>query len=65
MRLVKGRKEKREEPMNEERFRFPAVQETWEISCALHDEDWNEPATAKGKADPRAVAQGFGGSAVA
>jgi hypothetical protein len=51
--------------MNEERFRFPAVQETWEISCALHDEDWNEPATAKGKADPRAVAQGFGGSAVA
>ena len=36
MRLIKGRKAKREEPRNEERFRFPAVQEPWEVSCASH-----------------------------
>ena len=53
MRLIKGRKAKREEPQNEERFRFPAVQEPWEVSCASH-EDWEEPPVGKGKADPKA-----------
>ena len=50
MRLLKGRKVKREEPLDEERFQFPAVQEAWEVSCA----DWKEPAVGKGKADPKA-----------
>ena len=53
MRLIKGRKVKREEPPNEERFRFPAVQEPWEVSCAS-DEDWEEQAPEKGKADAKA-----------
>jgi len=53
MRLIKGRKSKREEPRNEERFRFPAVQEPWEVSCTLH-EDWEEPPVGKGKADAKA-----------
>jgi len=33
MRLIKGGKAKREEPRNEDRFQFPAIQETWEVSC--------------------------------
>jgi hypothetical protein len=53
MRLIKGRKAKREEPRNEERFRFPAIQETWEVSCTAYEE-WDEPAPEKGKADPKA-----------
>jgi hypothetical protein len=53
MRLIKGRKAKREEPRDEERFRFPAVEETWEVSCASL-EDWEEPPLGKAKADPKA-----------
>jgi hypothetical protein len=52
MRLIKGRKVKREEPPNEEIFRFPAIQEPWEVSCAS-DEEWEEQAV-KAKADPKA-----------
>jgi hypothetical protein len=33
MELVKGRKAKRQERRDEEQFRFPAVQEMWEVSC--------------------------------
>jgi hypothetical protein len=39
MRLIKGRQIKREEPRDEKMFRFPAVQETWEVSCTA-PEDW-------------------------
>ena len=53
MRLIKGRKIKHEEPRNEERFRFPAIQEPWEVSCGS-DEDWEEQAPANEKADPKA-----------
>jgi hypothetical protein len=53
MRLIKGRKARREESRNEEKFRFPAVQEISEVSCASY-EDWQEAASAKGKADPKA-----------
>jgi len=53
MRLVKGRKIKRDKRRDEERFQFPAVQEAWEVSCASH-ENWKEPAVGKGKADPKA-----------
>lgn len=52
MRLIKGRKVKREEPRNEERFRFPAIQEPWEVSCASDEE--LEAQAAKGKADQKA-----------
>ena len=44
MRLITGRKVEREEPRNEERFGFPAVQETWEISCDT-DGDWDDTAS--------------------
>jgi hypothetical protein len=65
MRLIKGRRVKREEPRDEERFRFPANQEPWEVSCAS-DEDLEEQApAAEGKADLVVVARVFGGSAVA
>jgi len=64
MRLIKAPKAPREEPRHEEMFQFPAVQETWEVSCAF-DEDWDERARRTRKADRPAVAQGFGGSAVA
>ena len=40
MRLVKGRKTRREEPRDEKMFRFPADREIWEVSCASR-EDWN------------------------
>ena len=63
MRLIKGRRAKREEPRNEERFRSPAVEEAWEVSCAC--EEWEDPPVGKGKADPPAAARGFDGSAVA
>jgi hypothetical protein len=53
MRLIKGRKARREEPRDEERFQFPAVQEIWEVSCASHDE-WEEQGPGKRKADPKA-----------
>jgi len=53
MRLVKGRKVTREEPRDEERFQFPAVQEASEVSCAS-PEDWKERAVGKGKANPKA-----------
>ena len=38
MRLIKGRKAEREEPRREEMFRFPAVQEIWEVSCASRED---------------------------
>jgi hypothetical protein len=38
MRLIKGRKAEREEPDFEEMFRFPAVQEIWEVSCASRED---------------------------
>jgi hypothetical protein len=39
MRLIKRRQAKREEARTEEMFRFPAVQEIWEVSCTSR-EDW-------------------------
>ena len=53
MRLIKGRKARREEPRDEEMFRFPAVQEIWEISCASHEER-DERAPRTRQADPKA-----------
>ena len=53
MRLIKGPKAKREDPRNEERFRFPAVEETWEVVCVSR-EDSDEQAPRIRKADPKA-----------
>jgi hypothetical protein len=53
MRLIKGRKAKCEESRDEDKFRFPAAQETWEVSCGSED-GWDETASRKGKADPKA-----------
>ena len=64
MRLIKGRKTKREEPGTEDRFLFPAVQETWEISCAS-EEEWEGQCGGKKEADRPGVARRFNGSAVA
>jgi hypothetical protein len=58
MRLIKGRKAKRQEPRNEEKFQFPAVQETWEVFCVSH-EDWDERAPRTRKADPKAGLYGI------
>jgi hypothetical protein len=53
MRLIKGRKVRREQLRDEERFQFPAIQETWEVSCALHEE-LEEQGPGKRKADTKA-----------
>jgi hypothetical protein len=53
MRLVKGRKAAKEEPRNEEMFRFPVIQETWEVWCGSHD-DRGERTPRRTKADSKA-----------
>jgi hypothetical protein len=64
MELISGRKAKREEPQNEEKFRFPALDEPWEVSCSVQEE-WESQRTRQKKTDRTARIQHFGGSAVA
>jgi hypothetical protein len=47
MRLIKGRKAEREERDFEEMFRFPAVQEIWEVSCASREDRKEIPNSQK------------------
>ncbi len=63
MELIKGRQTSRVETRNEQKFRFPATEEIWEVSC-VEDREWDGQQGRK-KADPPAFAQRFGGSAVA
>jgi hypothetical protein len=63
MDLIKGRKAKREEPRDEEMFRFPALDEPWELSCGASE--WQERTAGNRKTERPAVARGLGGSAVA
>jgi hypothetical protein len=41
MELIKGRKNRRSRVQDEERFRFPAIEEVWETSC-LEDREYEE-----------------------
>ena len=49
MELIKGRKTSRDETRNEQKFRFPATEEIWEVSCA-EDGEWDRQQGRK-KAD--------------
>jgi hypothetical protein len=60
MKLIDARQPKiQEQRREEERFRFPAVEEAWEVSCCLSD-DWDaidalkneRPAVARRLARP-------------
>ena len=50
MELIKGRKPRRADSRNEQKFRFPAVEEVWEVSCRQHQES-DEQESRNKKAD--------------
>jgi hypothetical protein len=50
MELIKGRKSRRVDTRNEEKFRFPPTEEIWEISCA-QDGEGEEQGGGNKKAD--------------
>jgi hypothetical protein len=52
MELVKGRKTSRDDSRNEQKFRFPAAEEIWEVSCNEHGEC--EPQESRKQADLKA-----------
>jgi hypothetical protein len=52
MQLIKGRKTGREETRNEQKFRFPATEEIWEVSC---DEGQCDQQQGRKKADLKAA----------
>ncbi len=64
MELISRRKARREESPNEEKFRFPALDETWEVSCSMQEE-WKSQTTRNKKADHATRMNRFSGSAVA
>ncbi len=51
MELIKGRKTSRDETRHEQKFRFPATEEIWEVSC-VEDREWDRQQGRK-KADPK------------
>jgi hypothetical protein len=46
MELIKGRKTKGQEARNEEKLRFPAAEETWEVSCGPRKSDKSQLPTS-------------------
>jgi hypothetical protein len=38
MEFIKGRKGKRDASNDEEKFRFPVVEEIWEVTCGVPEE---------------------------
>ncbi len=53
MELIKGRKTSREDTRNEQKFRFPATEEVWEVSCTQHHQCEEQEGRNK-KADLKA-----------
>jgi hypothetical protein len=63
MRLIERRQPKRYEPADDEKVRFPAVEERWETSCG-EPEEWDEAAALEDRGLPTVVRR-ISGSAVA
>ena len=61
MELIKGRKATRQQQPDEEKLRFPILEQTWEVSCGARE--WEESIAGNEKADRPAFTRRFGGSA--
>ncbi|HEY3161721.1 MAG TPA: hypothetical protein VGJ78_22300 [Vicinamibacterales bacterium] len=49
MELIKGRKLRRGDTRTEQMFRFPAIEEVWEVSCVEEREHEEREAQTAGK----------------